>query len=243
METTPNYNLKKPSYDEFADVEALNQNADIVDAKLKELEDEVKNDEKLTELERKLTTHLDEDALIKHKARQISVVNPETQDIQDVQAFAEMLFTSVSNGKQLIGTAITDADDSLVVPTNPTFQNLADLIGSINTGKKWASGTATPMSTTKLFKTTSNDVNSYFIEIRNLEFEPSFIVAFDYSEYNSAYPTVYAKGGIVSFQGKIGHAVCNSVRYVYGGNMSFLNGTFTLPIELSTGSRQWIAFE
>lgn len=60
METTPNYNLKKPSYDEFADVEILNENADIIDAKLKELENEVGNNTELTQLKQQVTTHLDE---------------------------------------------------------------------------------------------------------------------------------------------------------------------------------------
>lgn len=36
---TPNYNLNKPSYDNVADIEALNENADIIDAQLKSLSD------------------------------------------------------------------------------------------------------------------------------------------------------------------------------------------------------------
>ena len=34
METTANYQLKKPSYTEGADIQALNDNADVVDAEL-----------------------------------------------------------------------------------------------------------------------------------------------------------------------------------------------------------------
>lgn len=51
------------------------------------------------------------------------------------------LFTNVSNGKDLVGGAITGVDDSVVIPTEPTFGDLASAIGGISTGKKWASGT------------------------------------------------------------------------------------------------------
>lgn len=74
------------------------------------------------------------------------------------------LFTSVSNGKQLVGTAITDVDPNVIVPINPTFPQLADSIRNIATGRKWASGSVI--------------VNSYVVEkkeIRGLNFKPSFI--------------------------------------------------------------------
>lgn len=72
----------------------------------------------------------------------------------------------VDEAKDLIGGAITDVDDSVVIPTEPTFQQLANLIGSISTGKKWASGVGTA-------PTTSND---YFI-VDNLDFSPSYVFA------------------------------------------------------------------
>lgn len=50
------------------------------------------------------------------------------------------LFINVSNGKQLVGGAIADVDDSIMIPTDLTFMQLANLIKQINTGKKWASG-------------------------------------------------------------------------------------------------------
>lgn len=57
-----------------------------------------------------------------------------------VEAINE-LFTNVSNGKDLISRAITDIDDSIVIPTNPTFSDLANIIGGITTGLKSANGT------------------------------------------------------------------------------------------------------
>lgn len=44
------------------------------------------------------------------------------------------LFTNVSNGKQAVGTAITDVDPSVTVPIEPTFAELSSAIGQIKTG-------------------------------------------------------------------------------------------------------------
>lgn len=52
------------------------------------------------------------------------------------------LFTNVSNGKSLVGGAITGVDENVVIPTEPTFEDLADAIGGISTGKKFATGTS-----------------------------------------------------------------------------------------------------
>jgi hypothetical protein len=84
-----------------------------------------------------------------------------TNKISIVSAVNE-LFTNVSNGKDLVGTAITDVDDSVVVPADPTFQNLADLIRGIETGKKRANGTITA------------DSNGHLI-VNNLGFTPKMV--------------------------------------------------------------------
>lgn len=43
MDYTPNYNLKKPGQDDFYNIEDFNENADIIDQKLKEIEDKTNN--------------------------------------------------------------------------------------------------------------------------------------------------------------------------------------------------------
>ena len=50
MEQTPNYKLNKPGYEEFGDVEALNQNFAAIDAELKKNADAVSERVKTTEL-------------------------------------------------------------------------------------------------------------------------------------------------------------------------------------------------
>lgn len=49
-------------------------------------------------------------------------------------AAINQVFQSASNGKTAIANAITGADDSLTIPDNPTFAQLAALIGQISTG-------------------------------------------------------------------------------------------------------------
>ncbi len=43
MKYTPNYGLKKPEQYDFYNVEDFNENADIIDEKLKEIEDGIEN--------------------------------------------------------------------------------------------------------------------------------------------------------------------------------------------------------
>jgi hypothetical protein len=98
-----------------------------------------------------------------HPASMITVADANSLfTANDVEGALSELFTNVSNGKDLVGTAITDVDNSLVVPTDPTFQNLADLIRGIETGKKRANGTITA------------DSNGNLI-VNNLRFTPKMV--------------------------------------------------------------------
>lgn len=84
---------------------------------------------------------------------------------KNVEGAMQELFTNVSSGKDLVGGAITGVDDSVVIPTDPTFGDLASAIGNISTGKKWASGI-------------TNNGSTDFLEISNLGFNPSLVVAY-----------------------------------------------------------------
>jgi hypothetical protein len=75
------------------------------------------------------------------------------------------LFTNVSDGKSLVGGAITDVDPNVLIPTEPTFQELANAIGGISSGKKLASGSITP------------SVSGDFDIPVNLDFIPSVFIA------------------------------------------------------------------
>ena len=76
---------------------------------------------------------------------------------------ANEAFTSASNGKQLVGNAITGVDDSVVIPTNPTFEDLASAIGGISAGAKRAEG--------------SGSVEQHVdLEVIGLGFKPAVVV-------------------------------------------------------------------
>lgn len=51
---------------------------------------------------------------------------------KNIEGAMDELFTNVSDGKKLVGGAITDVDDRVVIPANPTFQQLAEAIGDLN---------------------------------------------------------------------------------------------------------------
>lgn len=108
-----------------------------------------------------------------------------------IKARVEELFTSVSNGKTSIATAITN----MGVTASPTdaFALLAEKIGQIFTGKKFATGTTTSSSSSLPFVRsygTSNNL-SYF-NIIGLGFIPEFIISISESPADSSpYFTLY----------------------------------------------------
>lgn len=75
-------------------------------------------------------------------------------------ALAE-LFTNVSDGKSLIGTAITDVDEDVDVPINPTFLHLADAIHSIKLPVILSRGNDEFYKTGNLGSTTENEYKTF----------------------------------------------------------------------------------
>jgi hypothetical protein len=55
-------------------------------------------------------------------------------------AAINQVFQSASDGKTAIANAITGVDDSITIPSNPTFSELASAIGQISTGLQVATG-------------------------------------------------------------------------------------------------------
>ena len=164
-----------------------------ISEKFTEITKEIGNTEELdTETKLSLVAAINEinQALVAHKADYASqeigkgadlIGLPDPNNLftaANVGEGMQELFTNVSNGKSLVGTAITDVDNSLTVPTEPSFQDLADLIGKISTGKKWASGTALSSPTPSDFFYVDNRVlSTYMISVTGLLFKPSLIIA------------------------------------------------------------------
>lgn len=66
--------------------------------------------------------------------------NLSTTDKTSLVAAVNECFQSASDGKTAIANAITGVDESITIPDNPTFAQLAALIGQISTGLQIATG-------------------------------------------------------------------------------------------------------
>src|SRR5690606_534763 len=91
-------------------------------------------------------------------------------------ALAE-LFTYANDGKTAVANAITAKG----VPASPTetFASLADKIGQISTGKKWASGTSTPTTDAYLFTYADGQtVNLRRVFVTGLNFTPNIVIIY-----------------------------------------------------------------
>ncbi len=138
------------------------------------------------------------------------------------------LFTNVSNGKSLVGGAITDVDENVVIPTDPTFQNLADAIGSISTGKKWATGISPAQSS---------------IIVTGLDFLPTFIIIHpnDSDSYLNKYNVYDARISQTKFLKVASSSVVQETLVSSGGGY-VQHGGFKLNLSY-TMQWNWIAFE
>ncbi|SET86264.1 hypothetical protein SAMN05216389_1464, partial [Oceanobacillus limi] len=122
------------------------------------------------------------------------------------------VFTNVSDGKDLIGGAITDKDSNIEVPTDPTFQYLADAIGSIEaggTGKKWASGSS---------MTTKVNSRDFVFTVTGLGFKPNLVIG------------LYNNSALYGFSTYITYGIIN-VNFGRADSTT----TFTDPITVSQG--------
>ena len=142
-----------------------------------------------------LTSHKNENANNAHLAKNIGLEDTaENFTATDVEGAMSELFTNVSDGKDLVGTAITDVDPNITVPTSPTFQQLATAIGSISTGKKWASGTVTSSAATMVFDDAYGGTFSKAgATVNGLTFLPRLVIL-TYKLSNTSYTIYYADG-------------------------------------------------
>lgn len=141
--------------------------------------------------------------------------------VKQVYDLAQSAFTSASNGKELVGNAITGVDDSVVIPTEPTFQDLATAIGSISTGKKWASG--------KVNLTGSS------VTVTGLEFNPSYAIAF-IAEGQHTYMAANFQGVTSLFSSRFGNT------YIANSSLTLRTDGIAIVSDYK-GEYDWIAFE
>lgn len=97
--------------------------------------------EKVGEVSNELASHLDDFTTFKEETENAIGTGTLPTTAQTLKEAIAEVFTNVSNGKRLVGTAIADKDSKVTVPTDPTFSDLASAIGKISTGSQIATGT------------------------------------------------------------------------------------------------------
>ncbi len=148
MKSTTNYGLKKPETNDAFDKSNDNENMDIIDTQMKANSDAVVaakayvdaeiaditpagiGAETPTGAQTKVDTHVN-DAIGAHAASSISVGDSAGNFASsDVEGALAELFTSVSDGKSAVASAITDMGQS--ASGSDTFSQLAVAIGNIS---------------------------------------------------------------------------------------------------------------
>ena len=196
---------------------------------------------RISNLENDFTSHLAESTQQAHLAKNIGLEDIEGNFVAtNIEGAMQELFTNVSNGKELVGRAITDVDDSVVIPTDPTFQQLVNAIGQISTGRKWASGVGS--SSGSLLTVTGLDFEpSYVIVVMPIQVGTSTIIT-AINNSKAVFPAYnYPVNDGVDLGAIIGVLDVSGEAYrLYG---SFGEGTFTINTKYSGYAKYWVAFE
>lgn len=176
----------------------------------------------------------------KSKGTNISMIRGDSEIINNLTSTAidkalsanmgRELFQSVSNGKDLIATAITDKGGS--ASGSDTFGELASAIGQISSGKKWASGSTSAGGST--------------LSVRGLPFKPGVFFckrtgSDSTSNGNRARSSIYVKKEVVgmSFDIIIGFGTATSL---FLPNVATYEDGIDISVSL-IGNYNWIAFE
>lgn len=247
---TPNYNLPTITGNMTADVvRDVNALAEATDTAIKSAVDGIdltNIEQEISDVDSRVTAHLAEVASktkyghvkigngidVSNGIISVSDMTASNVSIADVannfesttvEGALSELFTNVSDGKSLIGGAITDVDPDVIVPAEPTFQDLATAIGSINTGKKWASDYNAPGPP---------------LEVRGLDFRPRTIILEANDSSNRRVVIVYSDELSINFRyNQIGGTAGGSNTTIYDDGFST-----TFSSGFSTNVR-WLAFE
>lgn len=140
MKYTTNYNLKKPELTDYVNVEDLNENADIIDQKLKENENA-------------LAAHQAEDTQQAHFAKNIGLEDTDGNfTATDLEGAMQELFTFADNGKKVIASVV-----GFPATKENTFDELAN---HLQNGKKAVSDSLNS-------KGANTSANDSFIDLAN----------------------------------------------------------------------------
>lgn len=193
------------------------------------------------ELRQAFTTHKAEDATDAHLAKNIGLEDSAGNfTATELEGAMQELFTNVSDGKSLVGGAITDVDDSVVIPTEPTFNDLASAIGQISTGKKWTSGSISSLGAQRSMPDAigSNRSTPYCVfDMTSLPFVPNTIILLG----NELVP-VWTKENTYHISSSL---YANSFNGGANGafRVPYTNGIVNIPTHTINADYTWIAIE
>lgn len=211
----------------------IEQGTPIIAANMNNIEDGI---EEALAIKEEVTTHLADLASqeVGKGASKIGIHDANNNfAATNVEGALKELFINVSNGKSLVGGAITGVDPNVVIPTDPTFQQLATAIGQISTGKKFASGDA--------IIPTNN-----IISTNELSFQPRIVVVVG-SDAEYYYRHIYANfGGSSAIFGSRAIRVSKAnfaLSIGLSATFTINSNGFQLDSLLNNVTYSWIAYE
>lgn len=155
------------------------------------------------------------------------------------------LFTNVSNGKSLIGGAITDIDASVIIPTDPTFFDLASAINSIELG---ASGAITSSSGFRKYTYVNGQPTTdvYNVTVGGLGFKPSVILlvnkAFKRTTIFSAFDDGFDVNTAKIFNYGNSSSTTALLNIKVSSPLYVFDGGFSLPVSAVSQEFEWYAY-
>ena len=158
--------------------------------------------------------------------------------------------SDITTGKAKIGASIRGKGGT--VNDADSLEVMAGAIGGITLGKKWASGTATSTTNTKVYKqagTTNTSTINYLLTVTGLSFKPRTVII----SWDNSFLCVYSRdilfgtGPLYEFNTIYTNTTntMSSNRTMHGLSVDYADvtdGSFTLPVNSST-TYKWIAYE
>lgn len=209
-------------------------------------------DQEVSKVQDDLDAHKAENTQNAHLAKNIGIEDTAGNfTATDVEGALSELFTNVSDGKNLIAAAITDMGGT--ASGSDTFQQLADAIRAISTGKKWASGTTTPSSSYFQFTYANGTIVSSGVRrvlVTGLDFQPNSVIIYSLIDnyFTILFPENIFSAGTNSGRIITGDYHTNAVggiNYIFRltGNAYVSQEGFSLPFVGAQEEVRWIAFE
>ena len=245
--TSSSLQLEKPLLNDNYDIEVHNRNMDKIDSAIHEVKGKVDGLEltaervSIADPTNKFEATNVEDALLENKT---SILNNTSLANQALTKANEAFQRGDEVKTQLVDKLISEGLD---VSTNNTFE---ELISYISIGKKWASGTTNPTKSKNFIMGTGVARSSMYIEIPELEFTPSLMVAVACYQTDTNYISVLSTTETQIYKPQVVSATCSTYissdmttcTWKVDANV-FSDGKYHIPVTPVNLETTWIAYE